>query len=146
VKVPAGLPPGHHGETISLATDDPKFPSLQIPVSLFIKADLFANPDVVDFGELSLAQLAANPELLSALSRTIMVQKRKGQFRIQAIQSDLPALQIRSTPEGPSERFQIDIELTADRLEPGQLAGTIQVLTTDNQFPELTIPVRGRVN
>jgi len=75
-----------------------------------------------------------------------MVQKRKGHFEIRAIQSDLPALQIRSTPQGPSERFQIDIEFTAERLELGQLAGTIRVLTTDDKFPELIIPVRGRVN
>jgi hypothetical protein len=33
-----------------------------------------------------------------------------------------------------------------ERLQPGDLAGTIQILSTDAEVPELTVPVRGGVD
>src|SRR5262249_24635156 len=82
VTVPAGLPAGRYGEMISLDTDDPKVPRLQLPVNLLIKTDVYATPDHLDFGVVNVARLTADPRLLRAAAQKITVKKRHGKFAI----------------------------------------------------------------
>jgi hypothetical protein len=145
VKVPAGIQPGRYTEEIRLETDDQKFPTIQIPVNLLVKDDLYANPDVVDFGEIDLARLTAQPNLLQLLAHTVIVKKRAGSFEIKSILSDLPELRITHTPDDASQSFELQVALEAQALRPGAFSGTIRVLTTDATLPPITIAVRGRV-
>ena len=145
VEIPSGLPPGHRSESIQLRTDDPQYPLVQIPVNLFVKNDVFANPEAVDFGELDRARLAASPEQLEAVSQKIFVEARKGTFAIEDVRSDLPMLRASVSPRRASKRFEIAVGLNGERLAAGSLSGTITILTTDERFHEITVPVRGEV-
>jgi Protein of unknown function (DUF1573) len=145
VKVPAGIRPGRYAEEIRLETDDQKFPTIQIPVNLLVKDDLYVTPDVVDFGEIDLSRLTAQPNLLQLLAHTIIVKKRAGKFEIKSIVSGLPELRITRTPDDASQSFELRVALELQALRPGAFSGTIRVLTTDMALPQLAIPVRGQV-
>jgi hypothetical protein len=54
-------------------------------------------------------------------------------------------LSIAQSPAGGSQIYKIDVGLVRDRLQAGKFAGSIRVLTSDKEFPELVIPVRGEV-
>ncbi len=143
VRVVPGTPAGWYEETLVIEATTPEVKVFRIPVHLFVKPDLYANPDVVDFGEISLEQIGSSPGILDLLKQTILVKSRRDPFSIVSVVCDLPAVTVRQTPSGPDRTFRIDVSLNQDRLQRGPLRGSIVVRTSDSEFPELRIPVRG---
>jgi len=145
VKVPSDVPPGRYMEAVYLHTDHPTRSRLRIGVNVLVKNDLYANPEVVDFGTVSLDQLAKAPSLLELLTQTFLVKARSGDFKIKSIVSDIPLLHISKEPSGPSQTFQISVGLVEERMQPGRITGTLRIATDDDAFPELVVPVRGEL-
>jgi hypothetical protein len=114
-----------------------------IAVNVLIKRDVYANPEVVDFGEVSLDEIRRSPSLLDLLTQTFLVKRRGGPFEIRSVRSDLVALRIAKSPDGPSQTFRFDVALDPARLERSALNGAIRLETSDPAFPEVIVPVRG---
>jgi hypothetical protein len=145
VSVPAGLAPGRFRERLAVHTDSPARPLIQIPVNVLVKADLYANPEMVDFGTVPGAAVRRNPALVTRLTQTVLVKHRRIPFEIRQATSDVPGLTIRMSPGGSQATHQIDVSLAADQLAPRSLDGSIRLLTSDPRFPRMVIPVRGRI-
>jgi Protein of unknown function (DUF1573) len=146
VKPAAGMAPGRYEETLELRSSDAAIGTLRLPVHVLVKADLYVGPDEIDFGEIPLDRVRLQPNAAAFLEQTTFVKKRKGQFRLRGVRSDVEALAIRVTPSsGPSGTFRIDVGLRAEALRPSSLNGTISIDTDDPTFPPLTIRVHGRV-
>jgi hypothetical protein len=146
IKMAPGVPVGRYEESLVVEVNSPAGRALKVPVHLLVKPDLYATPDAVDFGEISLEQIGRSAEVLDLLNQTILVKGRRDQFSIVSIVCDLPAVTLRQTPSGgPSRTFRIDVSLNRDRLERGPLRGSIVVRTSDTEAPELRIPVQGSV-
>jgi hypothetical protein len=145
VRAAPGLPPGRYDGTLTLETTNAEARVVTIPVHLFLKADLYASPDRVDFGEVSRDRIAPEHGFLASLYQTILLKKRAGRFRILTITSDVKALSIDRSPSDASGAFRLDIGLAPARLEPGPLSGTVRIRTDDPHHPEIELPVRGTI-
>jgi hypothetical protein len=146
VKPAPGTPPGRYEETLTIESDDPAIGRLRLAVNVFVKADVYANPDVIHFGEVPLRQIRERPGAAPLLEQPVMIKKRAGTFRIRGIRSDVAALELRVTPASRESRsFRIDAGLRPERLEPGSIEGTIWIDTDDPEFPHVTVRVHGRV-
>ena len=145
VKVAPGVPVGRYEETLVVEVNSPVGRALRVPVHLFVKPDLYATPDVADFGEISLEEASRSVGVLDLLKQTILVTSRRDQFSIVSIVCDLPAVTARQNPSGSSRTFRIDVSLNQERLLRGPLRGSIVVKTSDPELPELRIPVQGGV-
>jgi hypothetical protein len=141
VKVPPDVAPGRYREALEVYTDDPEREPIQIIVNVLVKENLYTFPDIVDFGTVSLGQLAGIPSII----QTVLVKKREGEFDIDSITATLPYLHIRREPEGKSGTFRIDVSLDLNELRPGKVNGSLRIRTTDAEFPELEVPVRGEL-
>ena len=137
------LKPGQYEDTVAVYTDNPTQAKIQLPVHLLVRTDVYAQPDAVDFGTLSLAELRRpNATVQSAMP---VLVKGSGKFRITQIKSDSAALAISQSPSGTSDAFELSVKLQAKALHPGKLSATIRVGTDDPRFPELRIPVSADV-
>src|SRR6266508_558785 len=145
VRMVPGAPVGRYEETLVIEMSSPAGRVLRVPVHLFVKPDLYATPDAVDFGEISLEKVGRSVGILDLLKQTILVKSRRDPFSIVSVVCDLPAVAVRQTPSSPSQTFRIDVSLNQARLERGPLRGAIVVKTSDSELPELRIPVRGDV-
>ena len=146
VRVAPGTSVGLYEETLAIEMSSPAGRVLKVPVHLLVKPDLYATPDAADFGEISLEKIRRSVGMLDLLKQAILVTSRREQFSIISIVCDLPAVTVRRTPSGAASRtFRIDVSLNQERLERGPLNGSIIVRTSDPEFPELRIPVRGGV-
>src|SRR5439155_10260304 len=144
VRPAAGVTPGRYEESLTLHTDSVSAARVELPVHLLVKADLYANPDAVDFGTVHLDQ-ARKPGLVDFLAQTLLVKRREGSFEITSVACDLPAVAVRRLSEGASDSFEVDVHLRPETLRPGRLEGRIRISTSDPRFPELVVPVRGEV-
>ena len=145
VRPAPGLAPGRYEGSLTLETNSAEARVLSIPVHLSLKADLYASPDRVDFGEVSLDRVAREPGLLALLKQTVLLKKRAGSFRILSVTPDVETLSIDRSPQGPSGTFRLDVGLATARLKPGPFSGTIRIRTDDSRHSEIELPVTGTV-
>lgn len=131
----SGVPAGRYEESVTLVTDRPGGHRIDVPVHLWVKPDLYANPEQIDFGTLRLEDAQR-----SDVTATVFLKRRGDPFRITAVVCDSRALDITRSPTGRSNSFQIDVRLRPEALRRGSLDGRIRVLTTDPGFPEVVIP------
>ena len=143
VRPAAGVLPGRYDETLTLESGDPSIGRVAVPVHLFVKGDVYANPDDLDFGDVGVPA-KPRPGDDALVPQTFFVKKRSGVFRILRVRSDLP-LRFRVDPDGrPGGSFQIEAGVRPDARR-GSLDGTITIETDNPQFPRLTLGVRGRI-
>jgi hypothetical protein len=143
VGVPAGLEPGRYVEAIEVETDHPRLATLHLDVNVVVRKELFASPEIVDFGE---ARRSPGPGLPAFRSQSVTLKKRKGDFAIIEASSDIPALRVEQSPRGRSDSFGLLISIDPERLKGADsLDGSIRIRTDDKDFPEIVIPVTGRV-
>ena len=145
VRAAPKTPPGRYDETVEVESDDPGIGRVRISVHLFVKSDLYADPDDIDFGQIPLERVRKDPRVLPLLAQTVFVKKRRGDFRLLSLHSDVPALLLTATPaSGESDSFEIKVGLRAEALKPASLEGTITIETDDKEFPRFSIRVHGR--
>jgi hypothetical protein len=145
-KIPSAAAPGRYDDELPLSTHNPKLPDITIPVHVFVKPDLYANPEAIDFGVVSAEELRKNPATRELLTQTFLMKRRKGEFEIKKIASDLEVLEVRKDPPvGKSSTYRIDVRLNPQEIKAGKLAGSIEIETDDKEFPLITVPVTGRV-
>ena len=144
ITVTPGAAPGRFQERLIVYTDSPARPVINVPVNIFVKADMYANPELVDFGTVELASVRRNPALLPLLSQKVLVKRRQGPFEIRAPSIDVPGLVVK-TSTGKEDTHEVNVSLTPDKLVAGPMTGHVRLVTTDGRFPEIRIPVRGRI-
>ena len=141
-----GTPPGRYNEVLELESGEPAIGTLRIPVHVLVKADLYASPSEIDFGEVPLARVLRQPAAVRFLEQIVLVTKREGKFRLRGVRSDVAGLSFRTTPaSGESSTFRIDVGLRPEAVRPASLDGMISIETNDPTFPQLTIRVSGRI-
>ena len=133
-------------ESATVVTDHAERPRLTVSVNVLVKSDLYANPEAVDFGTVTLTDVDRSPRQLELLTQTVMLRRRQGTFEIKSVQSSIPAVKIIHEPaKGSSESFRLDVSLVRSELQPGPLEGSIRILTTAEDFPEVLVKTSGRV-
>jgi len=74
------------------------------------------------------------------------VTKRKGEFEIKKVGSDLQAVEVRKDPpHGKSSIYCVEVALNPQKLKLGKLEGFVEIVTDDRDFPWVRVPVSGTV-
>lgn len=138
-------PGGRRSDPILIRTSSRTVPSIRILAHTNLRNRVYVFPDSVDLGSFELARAKSDPQLLASLAQTLMVYQSDGtDFRAQ-VDTDVPGLTL-SRERGPrGDRYQIDVQLTPERLRAGEIEGSIRIRTNDPEFPELSVPVHGRM-
>jgi hypothetical protein len=145
-KIPPDVLPGRYDEELTLSTNDTKTARLTIPVHLLVNSNLYANPDVIDFGSVSADAMRKDSAIHELSTQTFLLKKRDGMFAITKITSDLDAVELRQNPaHGDSSTYRIDVSLNPQKIKAGKLEGSIDIDTNDKDFPHIRIPVTGRI-
>ena len=112
---------------------------------LWVKPDLYADPDSVDFGTVAVGDPGNPGPADAAPTQTIVLKRRSGTFEIESISSDSPLVVATRTPaSGASEAFTIDARLRPELPWPGAtVKGNLRIRTNDPKFPEVVVPVTG---
>lgn len=145
VRVSPGTELGRFQEGLIVHTNQPTRPEVPIAVNVLVKPDLYASPEVIDFGQLNLEELRQTPTLREVLTQAVGIKRRRGPFVVRSIETDVSGLDVAVSPSGPTDIFRMDVTVIPDRIERGAVNGTIRLRTDDPTFPEIVVPVRGEV-
>lgn len=144
VTIPPGLPAGRYRESLVVITDDPERRQIAIGVNVFVKNDVYASPELIEFDDVSGAQLRSQSRA-ALLTQTITLLKRTGRFSVTGMVTDVPGVTLELEPalSTPSESFRLSVGLAPPA--SGSLEGSVRITTDDDRFPDIVIPIRGAV-
>jgi hypothetical protein len=136
VDVKPTMPTGKSQHELRVFTDHPRFPIVRIPVNLFVKDDVYANPESVDFGQITGRTRA---------QESFLIQARSGAMKILGAATDLSFLKITEThPGAAASTHQFDVEIEGNPAQ-GRFTGNIYISTDDPSFPKVRVEVSGEV-
>ncbi len=146
VTVKESAPAGKMSETIRLLTSNERQPVIQIPVNTQVRERVYTFPDSIVLGLIDTATLKRQPQAAAFLSQSVVVYQKDGtDFQIEA-ETDVPFLRLTTRQGHLKDRFEVQVDVSPDRLRAGQVKGSIRIRTNDPTFPRLEIPVTGQVN
>ena len=133
-------PDGKVAEWLHLTTNREM---IAIPVHTDLLPRVYAFPRSVSMGKFNLSHIRENPETARTVAQILMVyRKNTTGFEIK-VTSDVPFLNIESQPGPQGDRWENTIWLDPDRVQPGEIEGTIFIETNDPEVPRLEVPVTG---
>lgn len=137
----ADAPIGRFRDSLIVNTTDPKHPKLHLEVNILVKPDIFLSQEKLEFGNVSRSQISAKPGLLDFIKQSVVIGRREGEMTIKAVSSDLSFLEFAVEPKNEAQSFILEVGLLPDKLDLGNFSGTINIVTSDAKFPELSLPV-----
>lgn len=133
-------PDGKVAEWLHLATNRE---AIALPVHTEVLPRVYAFPKSVSMGKFDLSHIRGSPETARTVAQILMVyRKNTTGFEIK-VTSDVPFLNIESEPGPQGDRWENTIWLDPDRVQPGEIEGTIFIETNDPEVPLLEVPVTG---
>jgi len=135
VELKSNASSGRSRDVLLLHTDHARFPVIRLPVNLFVKDDVYINPESVDFGQIS--GEAWSPE-------TFLLNSRHGPIKVLSVTCDLPFVKVTvpASDAASTHEFRVEVE---GKLPEGPFSGMILIRTDNPSFPEVRAPVQGEV-
>ena len=137
----AELSPGRYRESALVYTSDPDRPRIRLEVNILVKRPVHASVDAIDFGQVRLAALRANPSLPELLRQTLIIEARVPDMRITSLTSDFDFIELQREPRGPAQRVRIDVALDPGKLRAGRYEGHLRIRTDVAGSTELELPI-----
>lgn len=140
VKFEARGPEGKVAELLYLKTNRDR---IAVPVHTAVLPRVYTFPTSVDMGKFDLSHIRGNPGTARTVAQILMVyRKNTTDFEIE-VTSDIPFLKIESEQGPAGDRWENTIWLDAERVQAGQIEGTIVITTNDPEVPKVEVPVTG---
>jgi hypothetical protein len=135
-------PAGRMTDTITVVTSSRAHPFIEVRANTNLNERVHAFPDAIDFGTISTDSLKSGSQAVEALSTSLMVYQDGGKdFRVIG-ETDVPFLQLSTFQADLKDRYEIRLTLIPEKLKSGPVNGSIVILSNDQEFPRMTIPVK----
>jgi hypothetical protein len=130
-------PLGPLTQSVVVATNHPRQPEVQIPLSGFVRPVLSTQPTAADFGTLG---RGADPKQFVLKLFNFGAEP----VQVSSAATDLAFVGVTVEPDEPGRRYRLRLAL--DPAAPkGKFEGTLRIATTSSILPHLEVPIRGRV-
>jgi len=135
-------PAGRMTDTLTAVTSSRAHPFIEIQANTNLNERVHAFPDAIDLGSISTASLKSGSQTAETLSASVMVYQEGGKdFRVVA-ETDVPFLQLSTFQADLKDRYEIRLTVVPEKLKSGPVDGSIVILSNDQEFPRITIPVK----
>jgi uncharacterized protein DUF1573 len=133
---------GKYEGQVVVTTDSPEYPSLVIELRALIRDVVSASPSPVDFSQILLKDVNQKP----FGQKIVVVKKYQGKdFQISRAMTDVPYIDVEVVPEKPGESFFVNLNIVQSRARKGDIQGTLTIETNDPAFPQLKVPITGKI-
>jgi uncharacterized protein DUF1573 len=138
VSVTSDAPEGLLNAPIRVATGVTQQPTLEIPVSGYIRARVSVTPALVNFGNFTAGK--------DAITRNIIVTNNKpGQpVKVTRAEVTVPGFQTDIVPTQEGVSYTVVVK-ASDKVKKGAIDGMVKLYTTDKEKAVIELPLKGEV-
>lgn len=138
------IPPNHSlgavNARLTLSTDHPKAPVIQLNAYATVREPLAIDPSAISFGKVSASELAKRPDD-QGWTRMISVFDDRGGLEIKSVSSSSPVLTATVVPDDPGKRYFVKVRVMPTA-KTGDFKGTVTIVTSKKTFE---VAVDGKV-
>lgn len=139
-------PAGRMTDTISVVTSSRAHPFIEVSANTNLNERVHAFPDAIDFGSISTASLKSGSQTAESVSASLMVYQEGGKDFRAIAETDVPFLHLSTFQADLKDRYEVRVTLVPEKLKSGPVNGSIVILTNDQEFPRMTIPVKAVID
>lgn len=134
--LPSDAPVGALRDFLTVKTNHPKEPEIQVPVSGFVRPLLVLTPPTLDFREVTLD----HPKTFTAA----FVNYGNAPITVQKTEVTVAGITAQTTEIESGHRFRVTLTFGPE-IAKGPFAGTLRISTSSAQQPTFEVPVLGTV-
>jgi hypothetical protein len=138
VSVTADAPEGLLNAPIRISTGVPQQPTVEIPVSGYVRSRVSVTPALVNFGNFTAGK--------DAITRNIIVTNNKpGQpVKVTKAEVTVPGFQTDIVPTQEGVSYTVVVK-ASDKVKKGAIDGMVKLYTTDKEKAVIELPIKGEV-
>lgn len=118
---------------------------MQVPVQIFVKPDIYASVENVQFGLINLEQFKTNRSVRDLLVQTVILNSRIENMKIAEIDTSLPFLKVELQGSPTGNVYRLDFSLDSKTLTKGKFSDNIVIRTNIANVPTVSLPVSGEI-
>ncbi len=138
VSVTADAPEGLLNAPIRVATGVTQQPTLEIPVSGYVRSRVSVTPALVNFGNFTAGK--------DAITRNIIVTNNKPSQPVKVTKAEVtvPGFQTDVVPTQEGVSYTVVVK-ASDKVKKGAIDGMVKLYTTDKEKAVIELPLKGEV-
>jgi hypothetical protein len=138
VAVTQDAPEGLLNAPIRISTGVSQQPTLEIPVSGYVRARVSVTPALVNFGNFTAGK--------DAITRNIIVTNNKPSTPVKVTKAEVtvPGFQTDVVPTQEGVSYTVVVK-ASDKVKKGAIDGTVKLYTTDKEKAVIELPLKGEV-
>ena len=127
-------PPGPITGTLTIVTNHPEVPQLEVPIGGYVRPQILATPSQVDFGTF--------PAHQARKGSVIITNYAQDPLTVTQVESDIPGLTTELEEQSEGRRFAIHLSLES-KAPPGPLQGHLTITTDNPNHPKTVVSIQG---
>lgn len=138
-------PLGDHRKRIVFHTNIPEAPNVSMAAWLKVRERIFTNLQEIDFGKRSLTEIR-DPNIVKWTNETLIINGMSTPgFKVLKVKCNINFLVAELHPIAKNGVHRVDVYFQPEKAKKGAFQGFLTILTNDEQFKQIVIPVRGEL-
>ena len=138
-------PLGEQRKQILFRTNIPECPVVGMAAWIKVLDRIYTNLQELDFGERFLADIS-NPKVVDMTAEIVIINGMSTPgFKVLKAECDIDFLVADLHPIATNGVHRVDVYFQPEKAKKGAFQGSLTILTNDEQFKQIVIPVRGEL-
>jgi hypothetical protein len=138
-------PLGEHRKKIVFYTNISEAPEIAMAAWLKVRERIFTNLQELDFGERPLKELF-DPKIVKLTNEIVIINGMSTPgFKVLEVECDIDFLAAELHPVAKNNVHRVDVYFQPKKAKKGTFQGSLTILTNDEEFKRIVLPVRGKL-
>lgn len=138
-------PLGEHRKRIVFHTNVPEASKVSMAAWLKMRDRIFTNLEELDFGEQQLDDIY-DPYVVELTTEVLIINGMSTPgFKVLKVACDIDFLVADLSPIAKNGVHRVDVYFKPEKARKGTFQGSLTVLTNDEEFKEIVLPIRGKL-
>ena len=138
-------PLGEHRKQIVIHTNIPEAPKVTMVSWLKMRERIFTNINKLDFGERFLEDIN-DPKVVEMTTEVVIINGMSTfDFEVLKVECDIDFLKVDLSPIAKNRIHRVDVYFQPERVKTGSFQGSLTILTNDDEFKQIVLPIYGKL-
>lgn len=138
-------PLGEHRKKIVIYTNIPEAPKVAMASWLKMRERIFTNINTLNFGERFFEDIS-NPQVVEMTTEVVIINGMSTPgFKVLKVECDIDFLKVDLSPIAKNGIHRVDVYFQPEKAKKGEFQGSLTILTNDEEFKQILLPIHGNL-